>query len=325
MPRSQPHPDQRSLFSLLSPTHPPSTNVPVVPAQTGLRPAADPGIQMVISEEDGSLILDSKGDKLPARPIKSHSLDKRYLVSRYANIVSRALRGKLPVYWVELFAGPGRLYVTDEDDFVDGSPIDALNVDSPFTGYVFSDLDPECVSALTERVRTSGQRGVHVFQGNANDPSLHGLIADLVPRNALMILYLDPQGLDLHFSTIAYFAERFDRLDVLVNFSPGYVQRAMGAGSRARPASVLGVDPDDLSALREFRQIQQRFEENLEMEGLTHRAARAIRSAHNNAVIYQMLIASRSSLALKFFEQAAAVELSGQKAFDLSDPGQRRA
>jgi hypothetical protein len=56
-----------------------------------------------------------------------------------------------PLWWVELFAGPGRLYVRDTDTFVDGSPLEALSIRNRFRGYVFADLDRACVDSLRRR------------------------------------------------------------------------------------------------------------------------------------------------------------------------------
>src|ERR1017187_4125154 len=66
-------------------------------------------------------------DRLPARKVALHSLDKAHYAHYYADIVGRAMKSAYPgpLAWVELFAGPGRLYVKDLEAFKPGSPVEA--------------------------------------------------------------------------------------------------------------------------------------------------------------------------------------------------------
>ena len=105
-----------------------------------------------------------------------------------------------PLAWVELFAGPGRLYVREEERFYPGSPVQAVGIKDPFEHYVFADLDPRCVAALDARIGHLPH--VHVLEGDANKAALHDRILALVPRDALVVLYADPAALDLDFETL---------------------------------------------------------------------------------------------------------------------------
>lgn len=78
-----------------------------------------------------------------SRIIQLHSEDKDHYAFYYADIVSQAMTGKFPALaWVELFAGPGRLWVEPRNAYVDGSPVRAMKVRKPYDIYVFNDLDP---------------------------------------------------------------------------------------------------------------------------------------------------------------------------------------
>jgi hypothetical protein len=146
-----------------APLEPPS------PAVQEVRPLND---QLQVGYGDGALVRDDE-DSL-ARVVQMHSLDKDHFAYYYADIVSSAMTGKFPsLWWIELFAGPGRLYCAPENPYYDGSAIRAMRTRRPFDGYIFNDLDPDCVRALRPRAHAalrSAQTpfGMHVCQGDAN-------------------------------------------------------------------------------------------------------------------------------------------------------------
>lgn len=118
-------------------------------------------------------------DGLLTRKVALHSLDKAHYARYYADIVGRSMQSAYPgpLAWVELFAGPGRLYVKDLETFKAGSPIEAVSIPKPFSHYVFADLDPRCTDALRRRIErgTPGHPNVHVLDGkNAGRVSFPG-------------------------------------------------------------------------------------------------------------------------------------------------------
>jgi three-Cys-motif partner protein len=255
---------------------------------------------------------------LLARVVALHSLDKAHYARYYADIVGRAMKTayKGPLAWVELFAGPGRLYVKDLEAFKPGSPVEAVNIKSPFDIYVFADLDPRCVGALRQRV---GEReGVHVLKGDANAAALHDRILELVPRNALLVLYADPAGLDLHFETLRFFAERYQALDLLLNFPVPGIDRALSAGHEGKAALVLN-HPQPVVLIgpgsgRPGTSLRQWFERQLSTLGYSEFAAEIIRLHGKNVPLYDILLASRKSRAKQFFEEAQKRGPGGQTA-----------
>lgn len=261
-------------------------------------------------------------DGLPARLVAVHSADKAHYVRYYANIVGTAMTKAYPgpIVWIELFAGPGRLYVKGLKQYRAGSPLEALEIRRRFTTYVFADLDRGCIEALETRV--AGQPGVHVLQGDANDPALHDQIAALVPKNALVVLYADPAGLDLNFTTLRYFADRYKHLDLLINFPVPGVVRALRAGyeekasrvlDHATPLELIGPTagrPGTVS-LREFFARKLKAELNYE-----HSDVIPIRLHSNNSPLYDLMLASRERIAMKFFNETKLHPPGGQVGFD---------
>ncbi len=150
------------------------------------------------SASDDELALDEKSILVPddeglkSRKVHLHSADKAHYAHYYADIVGTGMKRAYggPLAWVELFSGPGRLRVVEEDRFRAGSPVEALRIRDPFQHYVFCDLFPECIESLEARV--GGGPGVHVLEGDANSAELHDRIAAIVPKNA----GLDPLAVD---------------------------------------------------------------------------------------------------------------------------------
>lgn len=254
-------------------------------------------------------------DELVARPIKSHSLAKAHYVFRYADTVGTAMRRKFECWWIEAFAGPGRLCLVDEERFLDGSPLDALNIRKPFSGYVFNDFSRENAGALSRRI-AGRHSNTHVCNFDANSPAFLQKIIKLIPRHALVILYLDPEGLELHFSTIHTFAAAFDRLDLLINFPVRGIVRYLSAGHSKLAASVL--DLRDTAGLvgqdgKWSENVRSVMNDHLDLLGFSYRTRREIRTGRTNSPLYELLLASRDRTAVELFEKAAAIEPDGQR------------
>lgn len=279
------------------------------------QPPPQAGIQMVLGEESGCYRTDP-GDGMIARVIQPHSLEKAYYVSRYADIVGTAL-GRYEVWWVELFAGPGRLWVAPERRFADGSPLDALRIRRPFKGYFFSDLDRDCTQALVARIA-----GLHpnitIATGSANDSKIHQAVIDTVPQHAVVMLYLDPEGIDVHFETIERFARHYPRIDLLLNFPASGAARVLGTGYTGRVEALVGDGSARLTGAGTGAQrIRMAFYEQLDELGFRYRSSQQVSQRRNRSVLYDLMLASRKPLGRDLFEKAAAVRPDGQRTLDL--------
>lgn len=267
-----------------------------------------------------TLVAGSEPD-LPARRVCLHSLDKAHYARYYADIVGRAMRKAYlgPLVWIELFAGPGELYVEGLEQFKPGSPVEAVNIESPFDKYVFVDLDPRCVAAL--RARIGGSDRVHCIEGSANDPNVHDKIVQLVPRRSLVVLYADPEGLDLDFDTLKFFARRYKHLDLLINFPVPGLHRALSANQQAKASRVLNhPSPIELigpGSSRSRQSMRDWFAGQLRGLGYTEFDSTVIRYEPTQSPLYDLMIASREPKAIKFFGEAKKRGPGGQYTLDL--------
>lgn len=263
------------------------------------------------------LVLDDEG--LLAREIHHHSMEKASKVHRFADTVSVAVGQKWPVYWVELFAGPGRLYVVEDKEFLLGSPMATLGVRVPFAGYFFNDLSADCERCL--RARTQGMEGVHIHRGDANAPETLDAVFRAVPRNALVIAYLDPQGLDLHLDTVRALAWHYRRLDLLINLPVNGLIRYLAAGNVNKVRPVLGhPDPErlmDHGVNNATRELRGWYHGQLASLGYNHRTADTIRLADKKAALYDLIVAGRHPLTVDLFKRATEIGAFGQRQFGL--------
>ncbi|HKP89797.1 MAG TPA: three-Cys-motif partner protein TcmP [Thermoleophilaceae bacterium] len=264
------------------------------------------------------LVMDDEGHW--SRAVSNHSAEKAYYVRRLAEIIGTGMRLKWPgkLWWIELFAGPGRLYLRETDAYVPGSPVEAVSVKHPFTGYVFADLDPRCVSSLSQRVE---RPGVHVLQGDANSASLLDRVASIVPRDALVVLYGDQEGLDLGWDTVKFLIDRYPHLDLLLNLPVAGAVRALAAGHDGKAGAMLGHEaPLDLvtrPALSRGASLRDWYWRKLAAEGYDHINCVPIKLQGRNTDLYDLMLASRASKALEFFDKATSVGPKGQYALSL--------
>jgi three-Cys-motif partner protein len=269
-----------------------------------------------------SLLLDPEGNAV--RIVHAHSREKARKVGFYAEIVTGAMTGKWPsLWWVELHAGPGKLFHAGTRELLGGSPLDALGVAKPYDGYVFVEYDSICAAAL--RARTAGMPNVHVIEGDCKSETVHDQIRTLVPPNALVVMYADPEDLDdLDFETLRFFTKRYRHLDWLINFPRSGVLRYLAGGGDERAAPLLGtVHPAELlkhctdrtrgPTLAEF------YKRQLEALGHTCRYE-TIFLEGKNVPYYDLFLATKdpTGRAVDFFEKACGIKASGQRSFDFS-------
>jgi three-Cys-motif partner protein len=255
-------------------------------------------------------------DGFHARVVSLHSLDKAHYAFTYADIVGTAMKRAYPgpCVWIELFAGPGVLHVKDLDDFRPGSPVQATSIRDPFDLYVFVDMDVRCVRALRERVGYFP--GVTIIEGDANSAPVLDEIVEIVPRDALVMLYADPAALDLEFATIKFFADRYRHLDLLINFPVPGVVRALAAGAEDKAAKVL--DHPSPAALigpasgRPGTSLRSWFQGKLEALGYDQFESEVIRLSGKNVPLYDLMLASRNPRAKQFFNEVQKRGPDGQ-------------
>ncbi len=142
---------------------------------------------------------------------------KLEIVRKYATAYSTILsKHRFRHYYIDAFAGAGVHVSKTTGDFIPGSPLNALNVDPPFRGYFFVDLDGDKAESL--RVVASDRKEVKVFNGDCNKI----LVRDVFPLvrwedYCRALCLLDPYGLHLNWQVVEA-AAKSKSIEIFLNF-----------------------------------------------------------------------------------------------------------
>jgi three-Cys-motif partner protein len=142
-------------------------------------------------------------------------IQKEY-AKAYSTILSAQRNPTFSHMYVDAFAGAGIHLTKQTQDFVLGSPLNALNVEPPFREYHLIDIRPDRVENLKDLI--GSRPDVFVYEGDCNEILLERVFPRITfkgYRRGLCIL--DPYGLDLNWNVIEQ-AGHAKTLDVFLNF-----------------------------------------------------------------------------------------------------------
>lgn len=281
--------------------------------------------------EDYLLPLD---DGLPMRPAGRWAKAKLDYLARYIAVFETSMRQRWAVRnYVDLQAGPGKNRIRRTGEVLLGSPLLALTASHPFTGYFFVDLAQENTEALDQRCSASSlYPHVHIHTGDCNvlvDQIVTELRHD--EDRSLNLAFLDPEGLELKWTTVAKLAS-IRRMDLIINYPEGGLNRFLSqAVSSSRETAV-----DGFFGNREWRVIYQESEAHGEanihwrliefykkrlqtlgyqevLRGDEVGDAPLIRNVEKNAPLYRLLFASKHPLGHKFWIAVTRRDVNGQQ------------
>ena len=109
-------------------------------------------------------------------------------------------------YYIDLFAGSGHYRSKYTGDLVDGSPWRALHATPPFSMYFFLEKNRAKADYLEQEIYKGGITNAIVKRGDCNATSLDEILEE-IPRRALSFAFVDPNGLQAHWSTINKLAQ----------------------------------------------------------------------------------------------------------------------
>jgi three-Cys-motif partner protein len=273
-------------------------------------------------------------DALPMRETGAWAREKLDYLSRYIAVFEKSMRDKWRYRnYIDLQAGPGKNRVKETSEVFLGSPLLALTTEYPFTGYYFVEYDSEMARALQSRCAASALSDrVHITTGDCNQV-VDDIVAALktTERQSLNLAFLDPEGLELRWATVARLAS-INRMDLIINYPQGGLNRYMPiAIAQNEDTSV-----DLFFGTREWRTI---YLEYLQIRGVgLHRQLidlykrnlatlgyedvrrddevgdePLIRNSRRNAPLYRLLFASKSALGEKFWRSITSRNIWGQR------------
>jgi len=184
---------------------------------------------------------------LPGKPMKKRvrfdeigywSEVKLEILKKYASAYSTILdtRAKPPLYhiYIDAFAGAGVHISKTTQEYVLGSPLNALAVRPPFREYHLIDLDSNKADALKRFV--GSRPDVHIYTGDCNQILLKTVFPQVLFQNYRRALcILDPYGLHVDFSVLRRAGE-MKSIEVFLNFPVADMNR-----------NVLWHDPEGVA------------------------------------------------------------------------------
>jgi three-Cys-motif partner protein len=166
----------------------------------------------------------------------------------YTTVLKKQSHWLKGTIFVDAFAGPGLSRVRTKEkapeppglfdpdpesdkaevEFLKGSPRVALDLVNPFTAYIFIDNDPERIAELEALKQEYGaRRAITVQRGDANVAIQHWLISGIDWKHHRAVVFLDPFGMQVPWSTIETLA-RTGAIEVMINFPLGMaIQRLL--------------------------------------------------------------------------------------------------
>ncbi|MBN8598663.1 MAG: three-Cys-motif partner protein TcmP [Planctomycetes bacterium] len=266
-------------------------------------------------------------DGLPCREVGAWSEDKLFVWHSYIQTTSTSMVGKpqwaAGLFYVDLFGGPGVCQVKNSTRRLPGSPLIAAMAAKPFKHIFVVDSDQRNAVACEQRLAKVGAKDrATVFTGDSN--KIVNEIARRIPKGALTLALVDPEGLDVDFETLRtlssagrvdlliLFADAYDalrNLDAFVSGDDKRLDRMLGARSdwRKRLGELPNWEPNNL---REF--FSRQYIETLKNElGYAAADTKIIRGPHGP--LYRLVYASKHPRGLDFWQKVDARDRHGQK------------
>lgn len=263
-------------------------------------------------------------DGLPVRDSGLWTKEKLYYLEHYLDIFSVGMHKKWggKLYYVDLFAGPGRCLIRETKEEIDGSPLIALKFN--FAKYFFFETDTACYKALATRVKVRApDKNVVLVPGDCNKK-----IDEVKPiPNSLGLAFIDPTGISpIAFETIRKLTAN-RKIDLIINFHEGMGIRMNIHQYSQREQSALKAFVGSDHSIKKFkeapssidqvcREITNEYRENLRKLGYQVVDGDQIPiKTEKNVLLYYLLFASKDPRGNDFWRKIGLIDFHGQRKF----------
>jgi three-Cys-motif partner protein len=145
-------------------------------------------------------------------------------------------------YYIDAFSGSVRPRAKDEERYINGSPIRALQTEPKFDGYWFVDVNPQRVERVEKLREDFPNQIIQTYQGNCNDILCNEIIPKIpYSSKKRAFVFLDPYGLQVDWKTVRELADT-KTCDIFVNFSIMAVTRLLPRDQNPDPEFVKQID-----------------------------------------------------------------------------------
>ncbi|MDY6782031.1 MAG: three-Cys-motif partner protein TcmP [Cyanobacteriota bacterium] len=130
-------------------------------------------------------------------------------------------------YYIDAFAGSVRPIAKDEQRYIEGSPLRALQTEPSFDRYWFIDVAPRRIERLEKLREEFPNRAIEIFRGNCNEVLCKQIVSQIpYSSKKRAFVFLDPYGLQINWETVKKLANT-KTCDIFVNFSVMGVTRLL--------------------------------------------------------------------------------------------------
>lgn len=145
---------------------------------------------------------------------------KLEILKEYARAYSQILTAQKDPHfyhvYIEGFAGPGVHVSKSTQEFVRGSPTNALLVEPPFREYHLIDIDRDKIEILESLV--GDRKNVHLYRGDCNRILIEEVFPQVqFPKFRRGLCILDPYSLNLSWN-VMFAAGEMKSIDMFLNF-----------------------------------------------------------------------------------------------------------
>lgn len=169
------------------------------------------------------------------------------IIKEYANAFTRIMKkqGWCKGYvYIDAFAGAGVHILRRTGEFVPGSPLNALEIENPFTEYHFIDIDKMKAEAL--EILTRERPNISIYAEDCNESLVRKIFPSLQYKSKKRALcILDPYGLHLYWETILE-AARLRTTEIFLNFP------IMDMNRNVLHKDLLSADPEQIERMNRF-------------------------------------------------------------------------
>jgi three-Cys-motif partner protein len=155
-----------------------------------------------------------------------------------------------------------------------------------------------------------------MLQEDANDPATIEKVRMAIPDWTLSLVLLDPQKLNLAFDTIERLTRGEQPMDLLINLPVNGLKRSLDHPHHLD--IVLGSGWTEKCDINNWPPtVRAHFREKLAALGYDKSVGKQVFSERNKSPLYDFIMASRSELAERFFEEVTRETAHHQMAMPL--------
>lgn len=277
--------------------------------------------------------LEPVDDGLLMRPSGQWAEKKLDYLKRYIEIFETSMRKKwLRRNFVDLFSGPGKCR-TDGGKIFLGSPLISLTTTYPFTDYFFADIDKASIGALLERCRSLPFFDRIRFHQEDSNTAVTRVITEIQTLDklhkspSLNLAFLDPEGLELEWRTVAALAS-VQKMDLIIHYPVMGLKRNLANASKEEEHYL-----DRFFGDREWRRVYKQVSDvaivehellihyKKKLEALGYVEVKEDEETGNappikntkGGLLYRLLFASKNPLGDEFWKEVIQRDVHGQR------------